>query len=256
MKIVILFIFFMISQSCFSQEIQATFELRSNDEYLKEGDLVEGVLRVWPIENAELAEFETLMLKDFFNTYKLVQIDSLALSENNQDVVELRGTFFIKNVQPSMEMKILYKLKEVIVSIKNKKILELKNKQDKFTILEQSVNPNNLLWPILIVIFLVLVVVFVFKNKIILKIKEIRNFEKNKKKKYYDSLFRAANSRKDYEDLYQIKSEWIKCLENVSPAHIEFFKVINSHQFKKHWDNEDVSEVSAAFELIRRSFEK
>ena len=93
----------LLSTSVFAQVINSEFKVSEASGQIKEGDLVEGVLRVWPIENADLNQFKKLEKQVLFNALYMAQILSLGTSENNADVVELKALFIVKSakIQPN-----------------------------------------------------------------------------------------------------------------------------------------------------------
>lgn len=72
----------------------------------------------------------------------------------------------------------------------------------------------------------------------------------------FQRMFKSADIREEFELIYKEKEIWQKYIEVLTPAHREFFKVMNAHQYKRFWSNEDANEVKSSFETIRRSFDK
>ena len=136
------------------------------------------------------------------------------------------------------------------------RVEELANKQQDYYILDQSLNSSKL-WIVVTFSALLISLIAFFKRK---KLKEL--FEKlipntsRKEKKKYDVLFRKADKREEFELIYQEKDKWLAVLKDKTPAHIEFFRILNQFQYKKEWSNEDYLEGRASFDVIRRSFEK
>ena len=239
-----------------ANEIQGELELNPSVSFLKEGDLVEGLLKIWPLENADLSQIRKLEKNLFFDSLYLAKINSLAPSENNADVIELKGHFFVKSSKNSDMYFIKYNDINIPVRIKQLNLEELTNKQENFYIADQSVEKGYWAKVILILFLLMILVLIVFRKKI----KQWYEIKIQKdvlqKKKYYDELFRLSNDRKDFEEIYQKRSKWMPLLSQQLQAHQDFFNVLNNHQFKKEWLNEEYLEVRTSFDYIRRSFEK
>lgn len=241
------------AQSTFADDIQTEFILNDNTQTIKEGDLIEATMRVWPLENADLSQFKKLEKTVFFNSLYLAQITSLELSQNNADVIELKGLFIVKSaqVQPSYSFK--YNTTDIVLNSGVLSVKALKDTNGDFYVLTQSLNSSKLWMVGVAFLLLFLALLFVERDKI-KNIFKPNLIQRNKKK--YDALFKVADKREDFEHLYNEKKHWIDLLAETTPAHQEFLKILNQHQYKKNWGNEELLEVRAAFDVIRRSFEK
>lgn len=245
-----------LSTQVLGQVIKSEFKPTQEMSQVKEGDLVEITLKFWPIENADLSQFRKLEKNIFFNAFYLAQIISLELSPNNADVVELRGLFVVKSAKPQTLYVIKYNETPIEMRIEGLKIQELKEKSQNYIVLDQSVNSSYIIIVVAVILGLILIGVIVKRKHLKDLFLGFKPDSGKKAKKRYDELFRAANKREDFEHIYKEKDLWLKLLETQAPAHNEFFKVINQYQFKKDWSNEDNTIVLAAFDTIRRSFEK
>jgi hypothetical protein len=261
-KILIIGIIFNVFLSnSFSQEINGEFKTTDQISEAVEGDVFEGVLRFWPIENADLKQFNSLEKSTLFNAYYLTKILELGTSSNNSDVVELKGLFIVKSFKVEAEQVVKYNLNIIRVSRPTLMVKELKNKNKVYNILNQSsVDSNPFLFLIFTLFILALLIVTIVKRK---KGENFffsfRNNAKNTERKlikHYDEVFRTANKREDFEKIYQDRINWLPLLKVRTGSHDDFFKTLNLIQFKKDWDNENFIEVRSAFDLIRRSFEE
>ena len=242
--------------SVHSEEVQGKLSLESQSKELVEGDLVKGRLTIWPIEDADVDFFRKYQMQDFMEGLKLIEIESLKPSENNADVIELVGSFFVKGTQLTNKMNLSYHNLNFVVSSERYNVIKLKDKKSNFEILEQSVQKKNKVWLYSSVLFILAIVLVLFHKKILSKLSDIRNIEKSKKKKKYDDIFTKAIVREDFEMIYLKRSEWLGLLIEVTPSHENFFNILNSHQFKKSWDNDELDEVRISFDYIRGSFKK
>lgn len=253
---VLIMTFVLSISNAFSQALQSEFIPSTSMSQIKEGDFVEATIRVWPIENADLSQFKKLEKTDLFNALYLAQITSLGVSQNNADVVELKGLFIVKSAK--LQPIFAFKYNENVIELSSGKIsiAELKDQSKDFYILDQSLN-KSLLWMIVGGFLAFLVVAAIIKRK---QLKEfilgLKPDSVKKLKKKYDELFRRADKREDFESIYKDKDQWMPLLSERAPAHFEFLNTLNQHQFKKEWSNADYEEVRSSFEIIRRSFEK
>lgn len=240
-------------QCSFAQDVQSEFTLTKNVSALKEGDIFEAMIRVWPLDSADLSQFKKLEKTTLFNALYLAQITSLGVSPNNADVVELKGLFIAKSakVQPTFIFK--YNNQDITLSSGVLSIKELGDKKEDFYVLSQSLN-SSYLWIAYVVIGLILLIVIIRKRESLIALVKPNKAKIEKKK--YDHLFKVADKREDFELLYKEKGNWIQLLVETTPAHHDFLRILNQHQFKKNWSNEEYADVRASFDVIRRSFEK
>jgi hypothetical protein len=237
--------------------INSEFKVVHEKSSLKEGDLFEATLRFWPVENADLElfkkEFEKKLL---FNAFYLAEVTSLETSPNNADVVELKGLFILESAKPQPIYSFKYKEELVEVKLPNLKLVPLVEKSKTFFVLNQSLMPDGLWKIILGVIVLMAVFAYVKREKLKSWLNKFRPGQAKIMKDRFSRDFKAASIREDFERIYRDKEKWLPLLTEKAPAHVEFFKVLNKHQFKKSWSSEDTNEVKSSFEPIRRSFEK
>jgi hypothetical protein len=255
LSVLIITIIMMVS-SAFAQTIQSEFIPSQSMTQVKEGDLVEATIRVWPIENADLTQFKKLEKTLLFNALYLAQITSLGVSQNNADVVELKGLFIVKTAKA--QPIFAFKYNDTLIELKSGAlaIAELQGKNSDFYILDQSLN-QSIIWMIILGVLIVLLVLAVIKRKVIKEfLIGLKPDSIKKARKKYDEVFRRAAKREDFEAIYKDKETWMALLVERAPAHFEFLKTLNQHQFKKDWGNAEIEEVKSSFDIIRRSFEK
>lgn len=251
-----LIIYIVMISFAFAQTIQGEFIPSQGMGQLKEGDLLEATIRVWPIENADLTQFRKLEKTLLFNALYLAQVTSLGVSHNNADVVELKGLFIIKTAKTQPIFTFKYNDSVIELNSGSLVISELQGKNSDFFILNQSLN-KSILWMIVLGAFIVLLILAVIKRKAIEEfIVGLRPGSIKKSRKKYDEIFRRAARREDFEAIYKDKDTWMKLLIERAPAHFEFLKTLNQHQFKKDWGSAEIEEVKSSFDIIRRSFEK
>ena len=216
-----------------AQGVQGEFIPLETTAHVKEGDFFEAIIRVWPIENADMSQFKKLEKTLFFNALFLAQITSVEVSQNNADVVELKGIFIVTSskVQPLST----FNYNDSLIELKpgGLKVVELQDKTQDFYIMDQSLN-KSIVWLILLGILIGLIILVIIKRKVIKDyLVSLRPGSLKKSQKKYDDLFRRADKRDDYENLYKEKDIWMELLNVKAPAHFEFLKTLNQHQFKK-----------------------
>jgi len=248
--------FLMMMSTVFAQTIQSEFIPSQAMTHIKEGDLLEATIRVWPIENADLAQFKKLEKTVLFNALYMAQITGLGVSQNNADVVELKALFIVKSAKAQSLFSFKYNDSLIELHSGALAITELGDQSQDFYILNQSLN-KSMIWMIALGIVICLIVGAIIKRK---AIKDyfvgLKPGSLKKSRKKYDELFRRADKREDYESLYKDRDVWMGLLLEKAPAHFEFLKTLNQYQYKKDWGSSDYEEVKSSFDIIRRSFEK
>jgi hypothetical protein len=258
MRVLILTILiaFTLTGASFAQAINSEFKASPEYNSFKEGDIFEATIRIWPIENADLSVFRNLDKTTLFDAFFMTEIISLAPSPNNADVIELRATYLVKSAKPQPIYSFNYKDSIVEVRLGNIKIQPLEGKVKDYIILDQVLMKKTI-WQIALFIIVLILLIAIYQRE---KIKDLvlRFLRKDEKENIerFKIMFKSADVREDFELIYKEKETWQKYIEVLTPSHREFFKVMNAHQYKRFWSNEDSNEVKSSFEAIRRSFDK
>jgi hypothetical protein len=246
----------LLMTASFAQVINSEFKPSPEYSSLKEGDIFEATISFWPLENADLLAFRSLDKTTLFDAFFMTEIISLAPSPNNADVIELKAAYLIQSATPQLVYTFNYKGAPVEVRLGNVKIQPLEGKTAEYIILDQTLIKKTV-WKIIIGILVLLALVAFFQRaKINNLIQRIRRKDEKANRDRFQRMFKSASIREDFELIYKEKDIWQKYLEVITPAHRDFFKVMNTHQYKRFWSNEDVNEVKFSFETIRRSFDK
>lgn len=229
--------------------------ISSSLKELHAGDVVEGLLRVWPIENQDLSiktqkELGELKEKKLFDSFYLSAIESLAVSENNADVVEMHAKLIVlkKFEVKNGHLELLGNDNFVKVNIPYNVIEETPAKD--FFIANQA-RGEHFNWSYVGLAILGLVVLF-FLLKLITK----QKVRKIGPREIYKEKFLKAKTRENFEEIYLTKNEWRSLIQNENIYYVEFFKIMNEHQYRPHWKDEDLFEVKEAFDKIRGSFDE
>lgn len=253
MKIVLFVgLIFCLVFNVFASSLEAEFEIDGKIKVLKEGDAINATLRVWPIENLDENEFKKLVGTNLFESFYLIDIESIAPSVNNADVVEMKASFVVVGkVNPD---KLLINYHDEMIHVRFKEVLvnQLENKSQDFIIENQNTDFSIQKWLIILLIIAFLILIYV-KRDVFAKFRKKTNQVDDRL--IYKKMFLEAKERKDYENIYRQKEMWLKYLAEVAPAHHDFFKVLNEHQFKKEWSSQIKNEVDESFEQIRRSIQ-
>lgn len=249
--VLILYLFLSVS---FAAEIQSDFHIVDADQVVKEGDIVEGVLKLWPVENADFDELKKLQDKVLFNTFYLTEIQSLKTSENNADVVEMKAWFIVKANDKLADQPLNYKGRTIFIPAPKVKI-EKASESDDYYVMNQSTSYAVASKIIFIIAFIVLLLFAIIKRENIKTwLKKFKNDPKSIAERKFKELFQKASSREEFERIYALRKEWLELIEEKAPAYQEFFKVMNQHQYKKSWGSEELSDVQSCFDIIRGSF--
>lgn len=219
---------------------------------IKEGDVIEGTITIWPVESTDDKFAKGLEGKLLLNAYFLQQVASAGPSENNADAFEIKGIFIVRSTDAKSFQSLPLGNDAVDLKWDARKIDALKTKEKDFHIESQSVFKRNI-WKILAVVSVILVICLVVFRK------KIKNMFSRKSKpvytaEYFDELFRAASTRADFENIYALKNVWLPLLKVQTSSHNDFFKIMNQHQYKKTWGVDETTDTKSAFENIRRSF--
>ncbi len=239
---------------CMASELQTEFHLLDADQVVKEGDIVEGLLKVWPIENVDASEFKKLQNRLLFNAFYLIDVISVSPSENNADVIEMKASFIVQGNKEITAQNFSYKGKDFLVAAPALKVEKAEASEDYY-VLEQSISYSNatlIMFGALLVF--IIVIVIIKREKLYLIIRRFRNDPKTRVIKEYKELFNKAKTREDFEKIYAQKKEWFTHVEIKTPAFNEFFKTMENHQYKKTWGPSELSEVQSSFDSIRGSF--
>lgn len=247
--------FLFISISVNGAEIQAELNLTSAPEILQEGDLVEAILKVWPVENGELSEFRDLDNKMLGNALLVSDVESVGVSANNADVIEVKLLLIVKRSGENTSQTLIYKGQPVLIQIPPLKIEASDKDPEDYFVMDQGILRTHLNKIILGSVLLLLILIVIWKKN------SLKNFFKKFKadpvaaeKKNFHELFQRASTRNEYERIYATKSGWMKLIVVQSESYKEFFATMEQHQYKKSWGSVELQEVKSAFDVIRGSF--
>jgi hypothetical protein len=237
------------------QELKGEISFDGNPQVLKQGEVIGGMLKVWPIENADLNEFKKLENMTLGKGFYVTDVENIVISPNNADVVEVKLLFIVKESKESSIESLSYKGQQVNLSVPSTTITQSKQISKDYFIVDQKIPRTNTLLISILMAVSVLMIFLIFKRvELVRFINSFRNDPKVKAKNYFNQKFLNAATRSDFESIYSERSQWIDLLKEVSPPYHDFFMTMEKHQYKRIWINEELLDVKNSFELIKESF--
>jgi len=256
MRIFFLIIFSMIlAFNAFSQEIKAELILISPPSVLKEGDVIEGVLRVWPLENSNIEEFKKIENKTLADFYYISEVEKVEPSINNSEVAEARVLIIVKHSDGKDQQPLTFRDKVINIIPPQLSIAKAAKASGEYFVMNQEMPYSNLITIALVVLLISLIVMAFYKRNSIQKL--FMKLRKDSTSVYIKKLkdkFTYASKREDFEEIYAIRKEWLHLIKTPMDNYAHFFKVMELHQYKKTWNSEELVEVKNSFDPIRGSF--
>jgi len=255
MKKLFLALTFLLLSNLALAELKGELSLSGEPSTVKEGDLIEATLKVWPLENADVKEFAKLQNSTLFNSLQLIQIHSIEPSANNADVLEVKGTFLARSAKYLTNFELNYKGELVQIPAPAVKVIPLEKKAEDYFVLDQSLSLSFYrLYFIGALLLILLSAAFIKRKQLSNWISSFKKDPKAMAIKHYREKFMTAATREDYEEIYAKKEEWLALLTERPTAYNDFFTVMNQHQYKPHWGPDELNDVKNVFNVIRGSF--
>jgi hypothetical protein len=229
----LLFMAFLLSFRCFAEAI---FTPTNEKEYIA-GDFVSGVLRFNPQTEGNVLQLKKQKISEniFIHDIRLLNPGEAGLTLIPLGNFDTQKNLVWKGTQ---------------INLSSLKLGQSNITPKGFVILEESVNKSFLenIWLILIIVFTVSVVWGIFwkikKNKNLL---ELLKIGRQKRISLWKEKLELAKERKDFENIFFKRKEWMSLL-NVSPNKTEeFFIILNRYQFKRNWNEGELLEVRESF---------
>ncbi|MFA6237320.1 MAG: hypothetical protein WC635_08355 [Bacteriovorax sp.] len=252
----LLFVFLVLfSLNIFAADIQAELSVVSAPSVLREGDLVQALVKVWPIESADLNEFRQLENMVLANALFVTDIESIEVSLNNADVVEIKLLAIAKPTKENLSSQFVYKGQTIQISTPALHVESSGNAPEDYYIMDQGLLRSSLYSTLLISGLLIMALMAFWKrNNLKSLLRKFRRDPVAVARKKYNEVFLKASTRKDYEEIYALRKDWMNLIKDHAPAYREFFQSMEQHQYKRLWTSEETNEVKNHFEIIRRSF--
>lgn len=249
----VIFYIFIVTSSL-AEEIRAELSLISPPSILKEGDIVEGILKVWPVENADLNEFKKIESTTLAGALYITEVENVGVSINNADVVEAKLLLIVKRFAEKAPQEFIYQGKSISIQVPPLNIAPSEKSSGEYYVMDQGTFYSNLGKIIAGLALIALLLFMILKRKKLLSY--MRRFKSDPialARKRFNEQFMRANIREDYEKIYALRREWLSLITE-SHAINNFFEVMLKHQYRKSWTDEDSEEVRKAFDYIRGSF--
>jgi hypothetical protein len=248
-------VYLLLIASAFSEDLKAELNLISPPAILKEGDIIEGILKVWPLENPDFNEFSKLESLTLGNSLFVSDIVNVEKSENNSDVIEVKLLFIVKRTAENNLQPLTYKEHVVNIQMPSLQVAPSDKDPEDYYVLDQGTMYSNLGKIIIGLISIMVLLVLFFKRKVIQKfISKFKNDPIADAKKKLDQQFSEALKREDYEKIYAQRNVWLSYIKELTPGYNNFFKIMEEHQYKNTWKMEELEEVRNSFGAISRSF--
>ncbi|WP_127715264.1 hypothetical protein [Halobacteriovorax sp. HLS] len=258
MRFIVTIIFFLSLTNSIAYEIQGQFKSLKNESEITEGESFDSYIRVWPIPNEDLELFKSeLEQKDFLSFFYIAKVYSIKYSENNEEVLEIHAKAILKKSYTPREFYI-WNYKSLTIPFSFENIDPQENEGGKeFIVVNQSF--NDFLKERSIYLYIVFVVFsipigFILGRKVYIRSKI--NKEKRMRDDHWNQVFQNAQTRKDLEDIYLKREEWVNHLGGETPPILHFFDSIAKIQYKKEWSDFEQLQVNDSFDELRRMFER
>ena len=72
--------------------------------------------------------------------------------------------------------------------------------------------------------------------------------------KFWDQQFQKPMERIQLEYIYTNRNIWLELIGKKTMAINDFFRVLEEHQYKKLWTDEELEEIKTSFDPIKRIF--
>jgi hypothetical protein len=256
MKIFFIIIFNMIlTVKAFSEEIKAELSLISPPAILKEGDILEGVLKVWPLENSNIDEFKKIENTTLANFFYISEVEKVEPSINNSEVAEAKVLIIVKKSNHKSEQSVMLRDKVINIISPSATMAPTEKASADYYVMTQEENYSNLAKIVIIVVILTLILLVYYKRKSIQYfLSKYKNDPTSIYKIKMKEMFNNASNREDFEEIYALRKEWLGLINDSADSCRNFFEIIEMHQYKKNWDSGELLEVKKSFDPIRGSF--
>ncbi|MCO4792699.1 MAG: hypothetical protein KC493_03245 [Bacteriovoracaceae bacterium] len=231
------------------------FKMRPlENKKIHEGDVFRARIQIWPVLESDEA-FNIKKGQSFLKHFYIVEDFTKSRSENNADVLFMEGLMILisKPQSSSLEWKIGEVKHFVQLELESEKTTLDQKALIVFEQAEEKITSFSLLYYLLA---LVLLGGLPFYKRIyysLMRKSEIKK-QKEKFKKFWGDRFSSASNRDEFEIIYARKREWLKLITLQTPPIVEFFRVMESVQYKKGWDEEETTTVKETFDNIRGIF--
>lgn len=231
---------------------RGSIKAQDNSLEWQEGEIKEVVIQIYPLQEVSVEDIrQKLESSDFCDFFYIGKIESIQFSKNNPVVLEVKADMTLKKYfNASKPLIWSYLALNIPINIEG---MELKPQEDKiqeyitFDIQRHVDQPNIWSW-ILGILFLAIIILIVVirKNKRVIRKTDVEEIK---------SLIKTANSRLGYEEIYAKKKRIEEIFGVGNPAFTNFFTIVDKHQYKKNWSEDDLYEINFILDEIKESLE-
>lgn len=255
-RIAFILFLFIFSQKTWSNT--AILKLNLATTVAHKGDVYQGVMEVHPVRDGERQSFYYLNGLEIENKIKILKIETIIPNANNVDVLEIHGLYMILEVfDPSKPLLLKALNRELPLRVNLEKVGNTIVNEKEFLILEQG--KKSIPWSksTKAIIFLIIFSVALLAYDKHMKKKKERLAAEQRAREFaqWNEIFKKAESREDFEKIYSTKEEWLKLVEVQTPAIIEFRRMMEEHQFKEEWTDNEKMDVKFTFDSIKGIFQ-
>ena len=258
MKLSLWFFFgFLTVSSVYGYEVEGVLQNLASSREISEGESFDAHIDIWPMADESLEAIKgSLENKSFLDYFYIGKVNNIKFSENNSDVVVVNAkVVLVKSYEERPVFIWTYKSLTIPFALKN--ISPQKSNIGKeFIILNQQdgflAKKYNLFFIMTFLTFLLISFVVIRKFLLTRKLR----IESLRVRQKWSELFLSASDRRDVENIYKLRNEWLDIIGGETPPILNFFTLLDSVQYKKNWTDIEEHKVLEAFDDIRGIFER
>lgn len=251
MKTILISLFMMVSSVVYSYE--TTGKLSFEDNSIAIGEPKKATLEVYPITKMILEDLKQLENQSFIDYFKVTKVISLEQNENNPEVWKLSFELVLVK-QINLNTPHIWSWKSLNIPIEFRSDLQVINdleNTNQILILDSETHSSQ--GSKLIIALLVLLALIIGA----LVYRELKKRKLHKQQKVqWKNIFANINERDDFERVYKAREVWIQKIPVDAPCVDQFFRVINSCQYKREWSDIELDQVRNAFDELKMVVDK
>ena len=224
---------------------------KGDDFVLRPGIVFDAVLEISPVRKSQI--FPSLENTTILDALYVFKVEKKIFNEN---VLSFHiKAVFKKHLDPGIIHHWSFGDKKISLSVSNMDVERSFHKKEKdFIIYRQKGDSQDSLSVVIFVLILLALLCLVFLVVYRRKTREKRMKWQKRYENYlkWKKIFLNAKNRCDYESISLKKNEWMNLCKDNSILVRDFLNSINSCQYKKEWNNKELTHVETSFNKIRR----
>ncbi|WP_198296038.1 hypothetical protein [Bacteriovorax sp. Seq25_V] len=217
-----------------------------------EGDIKEVELLVWPLADANIEDVKNAIEnKDFCEYFFIGKVKKVVFSKNNPEALEIHADATLKKAFSERKLLIWsYLALNIPIDTSSIKTVADNQKIQEFITLSverASATHNSLFIMLGLGLLLILLVGFYIRFR--------RGNKVHENNQDWKKIVLAAESRDEVEYIYANKDEVVKFFGGENPSLLELFKRINTHQYKKEWNEDELEDIRFVLDEIKESLQ-